>query len=336
MSRIALPESIVTKVERAEHLVRELDQMCQIYDESRPIELVAERLPTSDIPGNDIWGVRARVVKQPPREVAAVAGDIAHNLRSSLEYLARALVVTNGGEPIDTGRQKTQFPIVNWSDLTKLTIHGGVEAEAMDVVRSVQPGPDGASSRHPLAVLGALNNEDKHHAPLVTAGGTASPAAFIIRTVEADPVGIISPLARWLRDGEWAVKPCFPLPADAEVVVESTISSVVTLEGDSLTMPSIVNDFDYLLRFVRGVLLPKFRRFFDEPWPDDVFIPEGPVPAIVEAKAKALDTATVLRAAERLGADFPFSSDGTQHILLLGVAEYFNVDPELMLPTENG
>jgi hypothetical protein len=327
---IVLPDSIPLKIERAEQLLREIDKVCNTYADSSPATLVAV---ASDLPPTEfglVWGVKARILPSPP-ELRALVGDFIHNLRSVMEYLARALVISNGGTPIDEGGRKTQFPISSKNTAPDVTIAGGVDAGALAIVRSLQPGPTGIADRHPLSLLNFLSNEDKHHAPLVVAGGTAMPAAFVIRSSGVDPLGHISPLARWLLDGEWAVMPMFPILGTSEVIVESNVRAILSLPGEGPAMPALAEDLDYLLRFVRGSVLPQFEPFFAAPWPEGVLVPEAPIDPMVTARNSALGTLDQLsEAIEKMAASVPVSSDGRRRIVLHAVAEYINVDPRLL------
>ena len=325
-----MPDDVAIKVERAEQLVRELASAVDALVADAPTTLIPVR---SDPPvlldgGMVLWGVRAHVPDVDVRTVRAIVGDAINNLRSALEYLARALVLSNGGTPIDGRRGATQFPI---SSSGPVVVHGGVDAGALALIQSVQPGPDGLDSGHPLAVLHALSIEDKHRAPTVVAAGTGLSCVFVAHaTSDQGPYGMLSPLVRWLRDGEWAVMPSLPFPEHADVKIDTTVTTTITREGSGPVMPSIVDEVDYLLRWVRDELIPKFRPYFTEPWNEDVFSPAPVTDPMIAARANAIDADRIMRDTEALHDAFPVGADGEPHLIVLSLAEYVNLDPRLV------
>jgi hypothetical protein len=133
--------------------------------------------------------VIAIVRENPPREWAPLFGDLIHNLRSALDHLAIALVLST----MPTANTRTNaFPIFDedpyrpkapksdkdtWKKLVK-----GMSAEQVAAVREVQPfnTPIPASMVNTLTVIGTLSNTDKHRT-LIPIGGAAGGA------VELDP-----------------------------------------------------------------------------------------------------------------------------------------------------
>jgi hypothetical protein len=99
-----------------------------------------------------------------PREVEAVIGDVAHNLRSALDHTATVLVEANGGEP-KKGPGGTQFPICIDPPKAALTVRatkGGVSAQALSIIEAAQP-YKGTWRGDQLAVLNHVSNTDKHN-----------------------------------------------------------------------------------------------------------------------------------------------------------------------------
>ncbi|RUR01223.1 hypothetical protein [Labedella endophytica] len=331
MALIPLPDDLELKIERAEHHLRELDEMVTDYTSGLPMTLLPStdgtRIDDQQVP----WGVRANLREPPPRAIRAVAGDVGNNIRSVLDYLARALVRSNGGTPVD-GPGGTQFPIRVTPSMKALVIAGGVSAGALTEIATLQPGPDGTKNRHPLALLNRLNNGDKHQQPTVVAGGLTIPSAFRIVDLAAEPpYGMVSSLLRWLVHDEWAVMPMFPFREGAAVTVDAAVvETIVTLEGEGPVLPSIVDDLDYLLRFVRDDVVPRFRPYFDDPWPEDVFSHHAVTDPIIAAKARIFDGVT--EALKGLVDSFPYRDeiDGKPRLLVLGLAEGLNVDPRLL------
>jgi hypothetical protein len=111
---------------------------------------------------------RADLVPVPPLRLAVLCGDFVHSLRSSLDHLSRALVLENGGTPVDEPPSVTQFPIYE-DRLTKagsvrdVTIQGGISAQAQFLLDSVQPYQRvDDPTLHLLWLLHRLWNIDKH------------------------------------------------------------------------------------------------------------------------------------------------------------------------------
>jgi hypothetical protein len=333
MPAIALPEGVSFKVRRAEQLVRELDAVVTAYTDNAPVELVPGRHPdhTSPNPAEAVWGVLARVNTAPPGQISAIIGDIAHNLSSSLAYLARGLVVSNGGTPVDSGGRNTDFPVLQRDIPENFTVPGGVDNSALEALKELQPGRGGLARRHPLALLRELSNEDKHRSPAIAVTGLAFPAAFRIVDDHADePYGMVSPLLRPLRDQEWAVKPMFPFSLDAHVTVEGIVRASVAFPGNDVMRVPVVHEMDYLLRYVRGVVIPKFRPYFSHPWPD-LFAPQDVEDPLVGMLGAAINEDQVLDDTRALVGSFP-TPPGETHprLLVMGLAKGLNVDPRLL------
>jgi hypothetical protein len=108
--------------------------------------------------------------EEPSPAWGVVLGDLAHNLRSTLDNVVTTLVVRNGGVPewhhkfpIFTADTEWSVKVANrWPDAGPLA---GVSREDFDVVQTAQPFHEGgAAPGHPLAVLNRINNADKHAA----------------------------------------------------------------------------------------------------------------------------------------------------------------------------
>lgn len=110
----------------------------------------------------------------PPLNWGITVGEFAHNLRSALDNLLWSLIQARGKRPTPSN----QFPIYEHVRLHKRKAKKPVLVPAKDEVRRLtkgvgpddfafieraQPYHDGQlASRHPLALLGHLNNIDKH------------------------------------------------------------------------------------------------------------------------------------------------------------------------------
>lgn len=121
---------------------------------------------------NDNRGIRTvGVVVTPPIRVFTLIGDILHEYRSALDWLAWQLVQEHGaGEP----GENTRWPILpvrptprkkgpNRGEHPPPHVAGGVSDAALAIIDDAQPYQwDDAYAAHPLYILNWLNNRDKH------------------------------------------------------------------------------------------------------------------------------------------------------------------------------
>ncbi|WP_344677784.1 hypothetical protein [Microbacterium schleiferi] len=121
-----------------------------------------------------------------PVEIALTFGDGIQNFRSTLDYLARALVLANGMRPVDGGRGSTQFPILLRRPDGGVTIRPGVSPEAAEIVERVQPYNADEPEKHPLWRLHELSNTDKHRLLHITAL-SGSVAGVLVPIDQAKP-----------------------------------------------------------------------------------------------------------------------------------------------------
>lgn len=178
------------KLERAKTHLNSLDALIGPFLETEPRPY---RMFTKvDVEASRYIG-RIGIYRQPPLEWSAIIGDYLQNLRSALDHLVWVLVLANGQKPSGNA-----FPIFDQPP-PKKSSHPerekwkrhvrGVHPGAVRFIELCQPynGPDGPS-RHALAVLRTLSNEDKHR--------TLVPAfAAIESSPKAFKVGHI-----WMRD----------------------------------------------------------------------------------------------------------------------------------------
>lgn len=107
-----------------------------------------------------IWHVDGAPI--PSDDFALIFGDFLTNLRATLDYLVWQLVLVNGGTPTD----HTAFPILKKSG-GWLAVCGnqlrGVNQTWIDEIEKLQPYNGGSRPEiHPLAILDATNNVNKH------------------------------------------------------------------------------------------------------------------------------------------------------------------------------
>lgn len=282
MTRIQLPGDVGAKVRRAEHHLQDLDAL--LSNMTKATSAMAEPVFQTLSGSGGAWGAKLRIQGVVPDEVPLIVGDFLHNLRSSLDYLAQALVQTSGNSPVD-GIGGTTFPILDKPKRHgQLQIKGTVTPEIGLAIEAVQPYKvdEAAVSWHPLHLLHELSNKDKHRRlqfPLVT---TVNPVAMLVGHLPQKPVGLIQSTLRSFSDGEWLFHPFAPFPPDVRVDVIATIRPPMVALADVFAYPdgsiiSLIDMLDYMLRTVRDMVVPSFRPYFMGPWPEDMFLAD-PVP----------------------------------------------------------
>jgi hypothetical protein len=169
------------KIERARQHFVALDTEIRPFLQSEPYRVEDRTEANGEVVG-------ALVVKrEAPREWGAAVGDVVHNLRAALDYLAWQLVEANGGTP----SRDTEFPVYQHPEgfaerLGKAL--AGASDEARRIVTQLQPFNTAAPARHPLAVLHALDIRDKHRLLNVVVCG--------IKSMALTPEGLIHHLER--------------------------------------------------------------------------------------------------------------------------------------------
>jgi hypothetical protein len=100
-----------------------------------------------------------------------IVGDVVHNLRSALEHLAWQIVDANGGAvgtDVKFPIYKVERDYLNWRrpipERKRRDPFAGVDQRAIEAIEAEEPyaGHDGDPAQHPLAVLNAMWNRDKH------------------------------------------------------------------------------------------------------------------------------------------------------------------------------
>jgi hypothetical protein len=153
------------KIERAKRHLIDLDLEVEKFLATHPL-----RIDTNEIdPETGDTLAKVVVKRQPPPILGLIVGDLVHNLRTALDYAAWQLVDCNDGRP---GRH-TQYPISmtqdDFEDNGRARLRGAAEA-AIRAVSLHQPFRIATPRMHPLAVLSALDNRDKHRLLHVVGG----------------------------------------------------------------------------------------------------------------------------------------------------------------------
>ena len=144
---------IRAKIERANNHLSDLDAACRAFCDTQEDQVSSSVNPnTGEL---TYYGPPDRDV---PMEIAIVAGDAVHNLRSALDHLAYQLVLANGNKP----NRKTDFPIFkDASDYEKNCVERteGMSQKALARIGEAKPYKGGNDT---LWRLHKLDIIDKH------------------------------------------------------------------------------------------------------------------------------------------------------------------------------
>jgi hypothetical protein len=180
-----------------DHIDEKLERALQhIGDLQVEVETLLDTLPYRAVSDGDLEALKdlrnmVSELRMPPR-AAILAGEAIHQIRSSLDHIASALVIANNRK-VTPG---TQFPIYVYrpsceKEARRYEDHiRGMTPSAKALIDGLQP--CNAADRHDnsLTILKALNNFDKHQALLVTAAVTRPVIHFTLdgaRVSEDDP-----------------------------------------------------------------------------------------------------------------------------------------------------
>lgn len=233
------------KVERAKEHLDELDDKLKEFIKTNPVKYRV----TEDIP-NGLYMMAFRIPIIDPR-LAVVAGDVAYNLRASLDHIAWQLALMNREQPYD----RTAFPLIakDGSDALRTfrSFTQDIPGDAAEVIKRFQPYRRGDQYQDDLLwKLDRLCNIDKHR--IIPAHGIAvdfkiPPGVKPKVTHVADTVIVLMPLT---------VKEAMKNtpPPTTEVVFGSQADNI------SIGQHELSRIYDY----VSGIVLPQFERFFTD------------------------------------------------------------------------
>lgn len=159
-----LPEDVTLKLKHATRHLQTLNVQLGSFGERDPYSEVTEVHAHTQYEG--VAQIRMKVNREPLREWSLTIGDCAHNLRAVLDYATLALWSAHSGDPSPKEIEGVQFPIYDTQRKFKINRKrriGGIHPDAKRIIRKAQPyqrrdDPEG----HPLAILAAIDNHDKH------------------------------------------------------------------------------------------------------------------------------------------------------------------------------
>lgn len=255
---------VVAKLRRADRHLMFLYNETVRYMDDGSYAIVVKR-DTGDGKPGFVFEIR----KQPPLQLAAIVGDVVHNMRAALDYIAHELTVINGGIP---GR-RTQFPVsLDEDDFLNQAIHQEkihtVSLKALRRISLVQPYRDVIYPRrsHPLYLLTKLSNMDKHHALALSTVAVECTAVF----THPDGREFVSEFKSKLRDGAVIAS----MPADffhEKIKTHFKGTCRIAFADAAFDEREAIAMLQGIRYFIGAAVLPAIESFF-EPLPDDLRI----------------------------------------------------------------
>jgi hypothetical protein len=212
---------------------------------------------------------RIASIKPPDPQMGVIAGDLFHELRSAFDHVVWQLVEQNGGTPGD----HLQFPIFRGSpgNFYKATrdLLRDVPLPARRHIKRMQPYVRGNGDKiqtHPLTVVRAINNEDKHRVVLEAVAGIEYSGTDIELPRNAD-VGEVDILLHWggiLRPGRRVATVRFEqLGPNPQMELQGRFNSDVAIGEIRLRLLNLPGLCGEIMR-----LLGSFKPFFPaQDWP---------------------------------------------------------------------
>ena len=211
--------------------------------------------------------LKFHVLRQPPLKLAAIVGDVVHNLRCSLDYIVEELVKRNGHQPTF----QHQFPIcVDKNAFEQALKKGrlyGVHEKAVWAIEQFQPYhlSDAAQKRHPLKWLHILSNRDKHHVLAVSALNAELVWKFVTKDGRVLQEGRTDNAAQ--HGDVMASVPVEFVIEGERVQLQSKLSIAVGFNEPAFKNFDVTGSLQTIREFIGQFLVPAFATFF-EPLPD--------------------------------------------------------------------
>ena len=257
---------VVEKLRNADDHLHRLQAESLTYLNSRAnASILSERDADDSTRGR----FRFNVIHQPPLKLAAIAGDVVHNLRSSLDYIIEELVKRESKTP----SFMHQFPICkspeDFSGELKKGRVFGVHHKAVRLIEGFQPYgvKSEARPRHPLIHLHQLSNRDKHHMLPISALNGAFTWKFVDksgRVLRSDQT--TEPIQ---HGGVLAELPTEFVIDGTEVQLQSQLTIAIGFTEPAFSGFDVAGCLDNIREFIGAYMLPAFSIFFD-PLPEEL------------------------------------------------------------------
>lgn len=221
------------RLRRAEEHIEAIKSQLRAYYDSQPYNAISGEFDPQTQNVHFDWGVP---FDPPSFRLSTLTGEVLHNLRSALDHLAWELVEANQA---GAASENTRFPILkvpptaNQSGVSPPPhVSGNVSATASTLIEREQPYQLGSAfAAHPLYILNALNNIDKHRH--ITIRGVRSDATFV-----RGPVPQFTFTGRLASASEWGAEVEYvPDDSTLDVNFRATFRVVVHEVGPGIVMP---------------------------------------------------------------------------------------------------
>jgi hypothetical protein len=227
------------KFDRAQKHIKDFKSQIARYAKRYPYR--GERVPSRDRRANPhLWTYVLRISEQPREDVALSYGDALHNLRSSLDHLAVALVPSDRKSHArflcltqDPWRLDGDGEFV-FNDEYRMSFEQavrGMPPEAIAFILRMQPYGRAAPEGEALAVLNRLDVADKHRRLIAIVSGLEQPTTGL--TIRGVRVPYVTMQGGLTNDGaELFTCDITPWPGlkDAEVEVHVRGTPVVAIQ----------------------------------------------------------------------------------------------------------
>jgi hypothetical protein len=211
------------------------------------------------------WRLMFGEIREPPVELGLLIGDVAHLLRTVLDQLMWELcwVDTNCR---GRGRNDTRFPVYGDGDdyaRHASAILDGVLKPHRTIIEMAQPyRPWYGVDPHPLALVAALDNDDKHKTvqPAAVYGGTFDLGNIMLRDCDFREGQITgwAPGGRRLKSGTELIKiPIVVTGPNPDVDVNPTLDVYLVLRNGTVIIPGLLTAAVYVEGIVE-FLAPAF------------------------------------------------------------------------------
>ena len=270
------------KCERAVRHFEELKALADSYTGRGPVTLVFERIEPEERfskyhpAGTQFVGLVARVREDVPETLAAIAGDVVHNLRSALDILICDLV-RNADPSFDL--HDVCFPFSrNADDLECALIRANVARageSAVDLIRAWEPYVGGSAGLYELHRLDII---DKHRSIIPTMTGVEFSLPRTLCDVPEDEQ-FFDPFPD--RKQVWDGKIIVSGTADDSppIGTQGRCSTRLALDDEYLRGHDLVDTLQHQIEVVRGVLYSFATgtkpTFVDAPSLEPVAVPAG-------------------------------------------------------------
>lgn len=257
---ISVYSAIKSKIERANQHIEELYGQAKAVIESKDYGYWIERDLKSGEQTIILDGIREFSI---PPALSIIAGEVVHQLRSSLDHVVCGLVICNGG----TVNRGHQFPIVQvateYNSVAK-KVTKGISPVALVAIEKLQPYHSSVPREHPLSILNELSNTDKHRNLNIVRAVSAPPE--YIKVKGNMPGGLSITGYNWVPMKNGAVILRFkPKKHDAEMHPDFRLCAQIAF-GNS-RVPSdkaVIQELQELTEYVNGIV-ESFRSDLSQP-----------------------------------------------------------------------